>query len=60
MFTELIHAQRNRQDAESLEMIREYYMEEVRQGRGEIEREASRRREAERMVERMGEEIRRL
>jgi hypothetical protein len=41
-------------------MIREYYMEEVRQGRGEIEREASRRREAERMVERMGEEIRRL
>jgi archaellum component FlaC len=64
VFTELIYAQRNRQDAQSLQMIKDFYQQEIGQlgskWQSELERERARRREAEKMVERMGEEIKRL
>jgi archaellum component FlaC len=64
VFTELIYAQRNRQDAQSLQMIKEFYLQEISSQRGqasaEVERERGRRREVERMVERLGDEVKRL
>ena len=45
-------------------MIKDFYLQEITQGgqkwQSEVERERTRRREAEKMVDRMGEEIKRL
>lgn len=41
-------------------MIKEFYMQEIGSAPREIEKERQRRREAEKMVERLGEEVKRL
>ena len=64
MFQEIIQAQRTRQDSQALQMIKDFYQLEVttlvRQWQGEAEKERLRRKEAERGLAQMQDELKRV
>lgn len=64
MFQEIIQAQRTRQDSQALQMIKDFYQLEVttlvRQWQVEAEKERLRRKEAERGLEQMQDELKRV
>jgi hypothetical protein len=61
LFTEIINNQRNRQDAQSLQLLREYYVAEIattkKKWQQEYERERARRKEAEKLAQALSEEV---
>jgi hypothetical protein len=64
LFTEIINNQRNRQDAQSLQLLREYYVAEIattkKKWQQEYERERARRKEAEKLAQALSEEVQRF